>query len=107
MAPPGDGFNRASAALPNRFALLGERGRAFASVLGREDGAADLTLPGPALLLGPVDGVLDDRLRRDQRERRVLDDLVRELDCRIEREARFGKAVDNPDLVDALGADRL
>src|SRR3954451_8617684 len=73
-------MNRPSAALPDGFALLGECGGALAGILGAEDRATDLTLFGPALLLAPVDGALDDLLRRDERERRVPDDLICELD---------------------------
>src|SRR5215212_10143197 len=68
------------AAAPDRLALLRESGRALAGVLGREDLARDLALARPALLLGPVDGALEDLLRRHQRERRIANDLVRELD---------------------------
>src|SRR5436190_12925960 len=93
------------AALPDGFALLGECGRSLAGILGREDGAGDLALSRPALLLAPVDGLLDDLLRGDHRQRSVLDDLPRQLDGRLQRRAGFGKAVDDPDLLGALGAD--
>ena len=81
-------------ALPHRVALLAERDGALARVLGAEDGAGDLALLGPELLLVPVALLDEDLLGRRQRERAVLRDRRRELERGVERPARLGEAVD-------------
>ena len=59
------------AALPDRVALLREGDRALARVLGGEDRTRQLALALPELLLAPVELLLEDRLRRVERERAV------------------------------------
>src|SRR3954447_26869490 len=93
------------ASLPHGRALLGEADGAVARVLRAEDGLGQLALALPELLLAPVELLLEDRLRRVERQRAVGGDRGRELERRAARPAALGHAVDQPELVAALGRD--
>src|SRR5689334_18483244 len=92
---------------PHGVALLGEGHRPLARVLGAEDGVRQLALALPELLLAPVELLLEDRLRRVERQRAVGGDGRRQLERRVDRAAALGQPVDQPELVAALGGDRV
>ena len=97
-----------SAALPDRLALLGEGDRALARVLGGEHRAGDLALLRPrtprsvqsrccwrtCLVAASASGAF-------------LAIAAASSSARVERLARLGEAVDEPELVAALGGDRV
>src|SRR3954452_740959 len=99
--------SRRSAPLPDRGALLGERGGALAGVIGPEDGGDDLALLAPTLLQRPVRAGPGDLLGRGHRERAVAGDQGGQLDRGLERAALVGEPVDQADLGGPLGAERL
>src|SRR6478672_11324543 len=94
-----------SAPLPLRRALLGERRRSLAGVLRGEDGAGDLPLALPELVLRPAVTLLHDLLGGGERERAVGGDRPRQLECGIQSAAVVGHPVHEPQLVAALGCD--
>src|SRR5512133_2899919 len=95
------------ASLPHGGALLREGDRALARVLRCEDRARQLFLAPPELLVAPVELLLEDRLRRVERQRAVGGDGRRQLERRVDRLAALGQTVDQPQLVGALGRDRV
>ena len=72
-----------------------------------EDRLGQLALALPELLLAPVELLLEDRLRRVEGQRAVGGDGARQLERRVDRPAALGQAVDQPELVGALGRDRV
>src|SRR2546423_10397184 len=100
-------YRQLLAASPDGIALLGEGDRAFTGVLRGHHRPRDLALLLPCLGLRPVARALDDLLRGLQRERAVGGDRTGELERRVYRAAGLGQAVDDAQLVSALGVDRV
>ena len=93
-------------ALPDRLPLLLERGRPLPGVLGDEHGPGDGGLLLPHLGARPVELLLQHLLGGDQRERAVLGKRAGELERDVDGGAGLGEAVDEAELVEALGGQR-
>src|SRR5947209_12591148 len=96
-----------SLAAPDWRALLGKRRSSLAGVLRGVHGLGDLLLAGEELRLGPIDGLDDDPLGRGQRQRAVGGDRGGELERLIHGLPGLGQAVEETELVRALGGDRI
>src|SRR4029079_3494950 len=92
------GAGKGSAAAPVRGALLAEGGGALDRVLGGEHRGDDLALLRPEGLLVPGSLAAQDRLRCRGSERSVGRDLSGELEGDVERLARLGEAIHEPEL---------
>jgi 3-oxosteroid 1-dehydrogenase len=87
-----------SAPLEVRLALLCKRARPLLRVLGREDGPANLELPGERLALRQPLRLLDRPLDRLHRERAVRSDQLGRLPRGSERLSVVDHPADEPDL---------
>ena len=90
---------RASAPATRDRASPRRRPRPRARPREAEDRSGQLALALPELLLAPVDLLLEDRLRRVERQRAVDRDRRRELERGVDRPAALGQAVDEAELV--------
>src|SRR5690606_17878943 len=100
----------ASARLPDRLALLGERERSFLRVLTESEA---IPLGGgqcpPSVLLGTltIDDAVGDTLAGLHRQRSVDGDALRQLDRNLDRPTLRCNLIDQADLESARRGDRI